>query len=178
LRVRPRRKAACPPTRSRGRWPPISPASALPVARNRCDGFHHARRADAQCPSDDTHALARLNPRQSTLAQIHRIGLAIHGSLRLNPTLESETQQIGNPTDSAKPHLALVGACEPFPARQIWLDGDFELNVNIRLDCTPQPKRFELVYLLDSRKSHGKDFHQLQSSQQGRCRRVGPRPHR
>src|SRR3974377_94477 len=36
--------------------------------------FHHARRADAQCPSDDTHALARLNPRQSAFTQIQRIG--------------------------------------------------------------------------------------------------------
>jgi hypothetical protein len=46
--------------------------------------FHHARRAEAQRPSNHTHALARFNPRNSPLSQIHRIG-----SCHFPPAFES-----------------------------------------------------------------------------------------
>src|SRR5580700_4178254 len=73
--------------------------------------FHHARRADAQRPRDHPHALACLNPRQSTFAQIHRIGFC-HPP-KASDSLQFLNQKPGNlgiPTDSAKFHPALMSA--------------------------------------------------------------------
>src|SRR6202022_1576833 len=70
--------------------------------------FHHARRADAQRPRDHPHALARLNPRQSTFAQIHRIG-SCHPP-NASDSIQFLNQKPGNlgiPTDSAKFHPPL-----------------------------------------------------------------------
>src|SRR2546421_10430585 len=94
----PRPVAAHLPCRSTSRCPePLRP-------------FHHARRADAQRPSNHAHALARLHPRNRPLAQIHRIGSChLPKASDSNITFESETRQFGNPTDSAKSHPALVG---------------------------------------------------------------------
>jgi hypothetical protein len=73
-----------------GRSAPRRPKSLRP--------FHHARRAEAQRLSNHTHALARLNPRNSALTQIHRIGSRHPPKASdSNTTFESETRQFGNP---------------------------------------------------------------------------------
>jgi hypothetical protein len=93
--------------------------NARPVAahlpRSRASGrlktlrpFHAARWADVQYLSHKAHALARLNPRNSPLAQIHRIGLAISERPPIQiPRLNQKLDPLGIPADSAPSHPAL-----------------------------------------------------------------------
>ena len=92
--------------------PPVAahfPCRSAPRRPESLRPFYHARSADAQRPSNQTPTLARLNPRNRPLTQIHRIG-SCHPPkppTQIQP-LNQKPGNLGIPTDSAKPHPALL----------------------------------------------------------------------
>jgi hypothetical protein len=89
-----------------GRLPPMGLAAGLPVARDRCRHFDHARHADAERPGHRRARLAGLGCRNHTLTQVERAGSSHASWPPLQPASSTTFALIGNPTRKDDPALA------------------------------------------------------------------------